>query len=436
VKIRTIAAAAAALGLVLQAGTAMADEGMWTFDNFPSALVKQKYGVNIDQAWLDHVRGGTARIPGCSASVVSSQSLVLTNYHCVATCVQQLSTATKDYLKDGHSALAADEKRCPGMWLEILQSITDVTPQVKAAGAGKSGADYVRALETATSQAEKEGCAGKTGYHCQVIDLYGGGQYRLYAFRRYDDIRLVMAPEFKTGFFGGDPDNFNFPRYNLDFGLVRVYEDGKPLVSPNHLRWNASAPKAGEPVFVVGNPGSTQRLQSIAQLETLRDMTLPLAVMRTGERRGRIIRFSEESAENGRVAQDVLEFLENGLKVQYGQLQALHDTTFFASKVAQERDLRAKVAADPKLSAAIGDPWADLAKAQVAYRDLYLVRSTLDTGAGGQSALFGWARALCVAPGPRPSRRASVARSSSTPAWRRPSGRSWRRVRSRPAWSS
>ena len=394
-KIKTMAAAVAALGLTFQAGAAAADEGMWTFDNFPSALVKQKYGVNADQAWLDHVRGGTARIPGCSASIVSGQSLVLTNYHCVATCVQNLSTASKDYLRDGYGVGMAEERKCPGMWLEVLQSIKDVTAEVKAAGAGQSGAAYVHALEDAAGKIEKDGCGmNADGFHCQVINFYGGGQYKLYTFRRYDDVRLVFAPEFKTGFFGGDPDNFNFPRYNLDFGLVRVYDNGKPMVSPGHLRWNAAPPKVGEPIFVVGNPGSTQRLESIAQLETQRDFTLPLSVARTSERRGRIIRFSEESPENARVAQDVLEFLENGLKVTTGRMNALHDNAFFASKVAQENELRAKVRADAKLSAEIGDPWADMARAQAAYRDLYLNYSLLDAGAGGQSALFGYARTL------------------------------------------
>ena len=386
-------ALAAAVSVLATGGAAWADEGMWTFDNFPSAQVKQKYGVVIDQAWLDRVRAGTARIPGCSASVVSPQGLVLTNYHCVATCVQNLSTAGRDFLKDGYSALPADEKRCPGMWLEILTSITDVTGRVKAAGAGKTGAELVKAIDAAGAAAEKEGCTGKAGHRCQVISFYGGGQYKLYDFRRYDDVRMVLAPEFKTGFFGGDPDNFNFPRYNLDFGLVRIYDGGKPVQAPWRLKWNPETPKPGEPVFVVGNPGATERLLTVSELEIRRDMILPLTTIRASERRGRIIRFSEESPENARVSQDVLEFLENGYKVNYGRLQALHDPAFFATKVEEEKSLRARVAADPALARTVGDPWAEIASAQAAERELYLPYTTLEGGPPG-SQLFAWARQI------------------------------------------
>ena len=268
--------------VVLPAAPALADEGMWTFDNFPSAAVKAKYGVTIDKAWLDKVRAATVRIPGCSASLVSSQGLMLTNYHCVVSCAQALSTPQDNYMANGFlPATQADEKRCPGATAEILEEIVDVTAQVKAAGQGKTGSELVQATGAASAGIEKDYCAPKPGFRCQVIGLYGGGQYKLHVFKRYEDVRLAFAPEFKTGFFGGDPDNFNFPRYNLDFGLLRIYgADGKPLSTPQHLRWNPATPKAGEPIFVVGNPGSTARLQSIAQLETQRDLTLPLEIGR------------------------------------------------------------------------------------------------------------------------------------------------------------
>jgi hypothetical protein len=394
VTFRSILAGSAALSLALAATAAQADEGMWTFDNFPSAKVKEAYGVNIDRAWLDRVRAGTARIPGCSASLVSANGLVLTNYHCVAGCVQALSTAQVDYLKDGYNLKATEEKRCPGMWLEVLQSIEDVTTQVKTAGAGKTGGELVKTTDAATAAIEKAACAKTPQDHCQVIDLYNGGQYKLYRFRRFDDVRLVFAPEFKTGFFGGDPDNFNFPRYNLDFGLLRVFENGKPLNSPQHLVWNPSEPKAGDLIFVVGNPGATARLNTVAELETQRDWVLPFQTIRTSERRGRLIRFNEESAENARIGQDVLEGLENTFKVINGRLISLSQEDVMAVKRREETELRARVAADPKLAAAIGDPWRDIADVQPAFHDLYMPFFAMEGGAGGGSLLFNWARTL------------------------------------------
>ncbi|NEX92317.1 S46 family peptidase [Caulobacter sp. 17J65-9] len=379
----TVAAAAVA-GV---ASAAHADEGMWTLDNFPSAKVKQTYGVNVDQAWLDRVRGAAARIPGCSASVVSSDGLMLTNYHCVTHCAQDLSTAQQDYLKAGFlTATREEEKRCAGMTAEILEGITDVTAKVKAAGEGKSGSDLVQAISTATSAIEKENCDGQAGVRCQVISFYGGGQYKLYKYRRYEDVRLVFAPEFKTGFFGGDPDNFNFPRFNLDIGFLRVYADGKPISTPNHLKWNPAAPKAGEPIFVAGNPGSTQRLLTVGQLETLRDFTLPFSLVNTAEKRGRLIGFSQQSAENARVAQDPITFLENSHKVSWGKLKALSDKAFFGTKQREEQDLRSKTA-DQK-------PWTDIEAAQAAYRDLYLPYYFLESNAGDASKLYGYAQTI------------------------------------------
>src|SRR6266850_7270220 len=244
-------------------GPALADEGMWTFDNFPSATVKQKYGITIDQKWLDHVRASAVRLAGgCSASVVSADGLVLTNHHCVAGCVQDLSTKERDYIKTGFStASRSEERQCPGTQAEILASIGDVTSKVNDATKGKSGPDYVRARDAVVASIEKQACQGREMVNrCQVISLYDGGQYKLYTYRKYSDVRLVFAVEFATAFFGGDPDNFNFPRYDLDFSFLRLYENGVPVSTPEHLRWSTLAPKEGDPVFVAGNPGGTDRL--------------------------------------------------------------------------------------------------------------------------------------------------------------------------------
>src|SRR4051812_42814978 len=248
----SIAALAAAAALSAVAATALADEGMWTFDNFPSATVKAKYGVNIDNAWLDRVRSAAVRLSsGCSASIVTANGLVLTNHHCVRDCAQNLSTAQVDYIKNGFSAARReDEKLCPGMQAEVLADISDVTPRVTGAAAGKTGEAFVKARDAAIAAVEKQGCLGREGtFRCQVITLYQGGQYKLYTYWKYSDVRLVFAPEMQTAFFGGDPDNFNFPRYDLDCSFVRLYENGQPVSTPNHLHWNANAPKGGAPSY-------------------------------------------------------------------------------------------------------------------------------------------------------------------------------------------
>ena len=229
----------------------------------------------MDKAWLDRVQGAAVRLStGCSASVVSGGGLILTNHQCVRDCAQALSSAGKDYVETGFmAAKREDEKLCPGMQAEVLASISDVTARVTKAASGKTGQDFVKARDGEIAAVEKESCAGKEAqFRCQVVSLYQGGQYKLYTYRKYDDVRLVFAVGGPTAFFGGDPDNFNFPRYDLDCSFVRLYEDGKPVATPVHLTWSADAPRNGEPVFVAGNPGTTQRLLTAEQLETLRDL--------------------------------------------------------------------------------------------------------------------------------------------------------------------
>jgi hypothetical protein len=376
---------------------ALADEGMWTFDNFPSAAVKAKYGVTIDRAWLDHVRGAAVRLSsGCSASIVSAQGLVLTNHHCVRDCAQELSTEGADYVKDGfQAARREDEKLCPGMVAEILSGISDVTPVVTQAAAGKTGRDFVLARDAAIAAAEKQGCAGKEDkYRCQVVTLYQGGQYKLYTYRKYSDVRLVFAVEGDTAFFGGDPDNFNFPRYDLDCSFVRLYENGKPVSTPDHLSWSTSAPQKDAPIFVAGNPGSTQRLLTADQLETLRDVNLPETLILFSELRGWLLRFSAESPEHARIANDLLFGIENSFKAYRGEEKALVDPALIAAKRAADADLKARLAKDTALAATIGDPWDDIAKAQPRLKALYFQYWLMEPRAGMGSDLFHFARAL------------------------------------------
>jgi hypothetical protein len=375
------------------AGQALADEGMWTFDNFPAAKVKAAYGVQITPAWLDHVRGAAVRLSsGCSASVVTANGLVLTNNHCVAGCAQNLSAAGQNYFKSGYlAAKRDDEKTCPGMQAEILTAITDVTPAMLAAGAGLSGQALVKARTAASSTIEKDACPDAKTFRCQVVDLYHGGQFKLYRYRKYSDVRLVFSPGVQAAFFGGDPDNFNFPRYDLDSAFVRLYEDGRPVVTPDHLHWRTAAPKVGEPVFVAGNPGGTDRQLTVSQLETQRDLTIPVTLAQYSELRGRLIRFGEESPEHKRMAGELLFGLENSYKVYFGRQEALNDPTLLAKKRASEGELKAKAAA--KMGPAFGDPWGEISQAQQALAALYVPYRQVERGPSG-SKLFGYAKDL------------------------------------------
>jgi hypothetical protein len=391
--LRRFAPAALAAAVLSLPVAAQADEGMWTFDNFPTARVNQTYGTRIDQAWLDRVRGASVRLTtGCSASLVSPEGLVLTNHHCIVGCAQDLSSAQQDYVAKGFLTRArTEEKQCPGMQAEILTSITDMTQRVVAAGVGKTGQDFVRARDAETARIESESCAGDANSRCQVVSLYRGGQFKLYKYRKYADVRLAFAPEFQAAFFGGDPDNFSFPRYALDAAFVRLYENGRPIASPAYLPWNANAPKVGEPVFVSGNPGSTNRLQTTAQLQTLRDLVIPHQQLQRSELRGRLIRFSQESAENKRIATDPLFGVENTYKNFYGRMRFLADPAFFESKRRGEAEVQQRIAS--RRGQISGDPWKEIADVQDDYAELYLPFTYVEGGGGG-STLYAYARTL------------------------------------------
>lgn len=397
-----VAALVTATGLTL-AATAAADEGMWTFDGFPVARVQQALGVKIDQPWLDRVQAASVRIPGCSASLVSKDGLVLTNNHCVVSCLTALSDTAVDHLKDGFlTATREEERTCPGMTGEVLMATTDITDRIAAATAGKSGKDYSLAQEAAATAAEAEACKGVANSRCQTISLYRGGKYVIYRYRRYTDLRLVFAPEFATAFFGGDPDNFNFPRYDMDSAFLRIYENGKPVKTPGFLKWNPAAPKAGEATFISGNPGSTERLLTVAQLETARDLAVPIAQLQRAELRGRLIEFGRRGPDAQRQVADAIFSNENGFKVAYGRQLALNNAAFMAAKRKAEAELRAAVAADAALSAQIGDPWAEIEAIQTAYARDWLPYRQLESSAGGGSKLFDYARALVRAAEERP----------------------------------
>jgi Peptidase S46 len=385
-------------GLILAPLSAQADEGMWTFDAFPAAKVQAKYGFAPDQAWLNRVQQAAVRLSsGCSASFVSNTGLILTNWHCVSECVANLSSADKDYGKNGFLATAlTDEKNCPGMEADVLLSITDVTTKVKAATAGVALANVAQVRAAAIARLEDEACAGtdKEIFKCDIISLFRGGQYKVYKYRTYKDVRLAFAPETSTGFFGGDPDNFNFPRFNLDGGFLRAYENNAPVATPNHLTWTTQTPKEDELVFVAGNPGSTERLRTVNQLKFQRDYILHTRQLVRSELRGRLVEYRTKGSEQKRSAEETLFGLENSYKAQYGQQRALMDPQFMAIKEREEADLKARVRASPALRRDIGDPWGEIDTALVAQRDLFLQNEFLEARAGSISSLYGSARQL------------------------------------------
>jgi hypothetical protein len=341
-----------------------ADEGMWTFNNFPSRTVGQKYGFAPSPQWLDHVRLSSLRIAeGCSASFISPHGLVMTNHHCVLECVQQLSTSGENFVQNGFTAqTAAEERKCPVFELDQLMQISDVTTAVQGAIAGKTGAAAASALHAKEAELEKS-CGSDPATLCQVVSLYEGGVYNLYHYKKYTDVRLVFAPEMSVAQFGGDPDNFNFPRYDFDIGLVRVYEDGHPIASPDYLKWSANGSKEGELVFVSGNPGGTSRQLTVAQLAFERDTALPSFIPAVSERRGLLERFITESPERSREGDEPLFFDENTYKVIFGREEALLDPEFFQTKVREEQSLRSAMDAKPRL-AADRSAWNDIAQIQ------------------------------------------------------------------------
>lgn len=377
--------------IALAGAPAKAEEGMWTFDNFPVEQMREEYGWAPDQAWLDRVRAGAVRLTGgCSASFVSPDGLILTNHHCIASCLYDNSSDQQDYLLNGYVAERRElELECPGQQAEVVTNITDVTEDIQGAIAGLAGEALTDARDARIAAIEADSCPDRETTRCQVVSLFGGGQYKLYTYRTYSDVRLAWAPEARAATFGGDPDNFNFPRYSLDASFLRAYENGEPVSTPNHLQWNPRAPQEGEVTFVVGNPGSTSRLYTQSQLAFEREVRLPITVATYSELRGRLIRAMEESPEREREAGDLLGGVENSLKVYIGRMKALNDPDFTAKLAEAEADLRAESAADT----AAGDPWSTVEEAVQEYRALYLPLRFLQPA----SDLYGYARTLVFA---------------------------------------
>ncbi len=383
--------------LTFVSGAGVAEEGMWTYNNFPKQALKEKYGIAVDDAWLEHVRLSSIRFTqptGCSASFVSGSGLVMTNHHCAHSCIEQLSTPEKDFTKDGfYAKTLADEPKCPELEVNQLVEITDVTARIRQATTGLTDQKYNETEKAEMSRIENE-CATATDIRCDVVSLYRGGIYNLYRYRRFQDVRLVFAPELQIAFFGGDPDNFNFPRYDLDVAFVRVWQGDRPFQTNHYLRWSPAGAEENEVVFVSGHPGSTSRQLTVAQLEYARDVVLPDRLLRLAEQRGLLNEYQRRGAEQKRHSTHMLFNVENSYKALRGRHGALLDRDFFASLVAKENDLRGAVLAKPEWKQSYGGAWEAIAKAQGVLRGIRKEYNFLESGQGFSSDLYGHARTL------------------------------------------
>jgi hypothetical protein len=359
---------------------------MWTFDAPPLDYWRRTYNWAPDQKWLDHVRLASVRLPNCSASFVSSRGLVMTNHHCGRDCTAASSPADSNYIQTGFAAgTLADEKKCAGLYVDQLQSIQDVTARVRAAITGTTPADQAAQRSAVIAQLQTE-CNQQTQLTCQVVTLYQGGMYSLYRYRRFNDVRLVMAPEGDIAFFGGDPDNFTYPRYDLDLTLLRVYENGQPYAPTDYLRWSKAGAIENELVFVVGNPGSTGRLNTISQMDFLRDVSYPATLAAYKRSLAIYAQLAATDTSAARRYQNDVFGVANSQKAVTGYRAGLLDTLSMAKKRAFERELRARISADPKLQAQYGGTFDAIAAAQ---RELATFNPQLRyTGFAGGSTLL------------------------------------------------
>jgi len=337
-----------------------AEEGMWTFDNPPLKQLADKYNFHPTQVWLDHLRLSSVRLnDGGSGSFVSPNGLLLTNHHVARGQLQKNSTAEHDYLHDGFYAVTPDqEMKSPDLEVNVLVAMQDVTARVQ--GAAKGISDEARALKARDAEIaaiEKES-KDKTGLRSDVVSLYQGGEYWLYQYKAYTDVRLVFAPEQQAAFFGGDPDNFTYPRYDFDMALFRVYDNGKPLHTENYLKWSAKGAAPGELIFISGHPGSTQRDDTVSELLMERDLTGPAITEYFQRRIAAAQAFAAQGPEQARLVGSTIFGLQNSLKVYLGRAEALAAPSILAKKKAEEADFRAKVAANPEWQKAYGDAWS------------------------------------------------------------------------------
>jgi hypothetical protein len=390
-----LAATLALAALVVGAAATRADEGFWPFNAIPRAAIKKAYGVEVTDAWLDHLQRSSVKFGGASGSFVSPDGLVMTNHHVGLGTLQKLSTPQRDLVRNGYYAKTrADELKAPDMELNVLAGIEDVTAKVNAAvKPGAAAAEAYAARRAAITTIEQESTKA-TGLKSEVVTLYQGALYHLYRYKRYTDVRLVFAPEFDIAFFGGDPDNFTYPRYCLDLTVFRVYENDQPAKVEHYLKWAPKGASEGEPVFTSGHPGTTQRLNTVAHLEYLRDTGLPTTLSLLERRRDVVVRYAGRGAEQARQVKDEIFGLENSLKSMRGQLGGLKDPAVMAKKATAEEALRKAVAGDPAKAKEFGDPWTAIAAARGTLPSYAMRYNLVEGGSGFTTRLFSLARTI------------------------------------------
>ena len=371
-RIFRVATFASALLALTSSQILHADEGMWTFDRPPLQAIQQRYGFTVTQPWLDHLRLSSVRFPDGSGSFVSPTGLVLTNHHVALEQLQKISTPQKNYVADGfYARTRAEEVKAADAELDVLMSSEDVTSRVAAAAAKAPNAqDALEARKAEVARIEKE-CVDTMKLRCDVVPLYQGAQYWLYRYKKYTDVRLVFAPEQQMAFFGGDPDNFTYPRHDLDFAIFRVYENDQPVHTDNYLKWNAKGAADQEPVFVTGHPGSTDRNDTVAELETERDVIYPISLKVVGRRLGVLRKYASLGAEQARQAAGLIFSLENAQKAYTGEYNGLTDPKIMQKKSADEKALRDRIAKKPEWQKEYGAAWPTIQRTQEVRRRLY-----------------------------------------------------------------